>query len=124
MKLFAGCLLLFPFLANAIEPERVEVFAGEIDRRNSIVMVRLPGLAGRVVGLRGAGMILPMQVDAVGRGMFILPRLGKGKSVVFKVAPPPEEAKEVKAGRIKEKLRFQFEGRIATAINLKWFRLS
>ena len=76
LPIFAFCLFLFPVLCIASEPVRVVVFAGEFERRDSIVMVRLPGLAGRVVGFRGSGVRLPLQVDAAGQGVFIFPRVG------------------------------------------------
>jgi len=102
-----GIFFVMAFSVVAAEPVRVEVMAGEWERRDSIVEIHLPGLSGRVIGLQGAGVVFPMQVDHSGVGRFVVPYLSKGKSVTYEVVAAPKVAKAVVASKVRKKIRFQ-----------------
>ena len=74
-------------MAAAIPAQAAESVLGELTvdagahaRRQTPVTVDLPPeLAGRALWLRGPRLRLPLDVDAAGQGVFVLPALGKGK---------------------------------------------
>ena len=75
------------------KPATLTVQAGAFDRQNSPVPVKLPAeLAGKRFELRGPGGRLPLDVDAQGNGVFVLPALKQGKRASYQLRELRPEA--------------------------------
>ena len=84
---FAG-LLAFSNHVPAASALRLTVAAGDTDRRESIVAFDVPVIARDWRGLTDVtGKLVPFQVDAQGRGWFVLPELKRGATANFRLGP-------------------------------------
>ena len=85
--------------AKASAKTTVIVSAGDFDRQNTPVAVTLPPeLAGKPYELRGPGGPLPLDLDAQGAGVFVLPSLKKGKQARYQLVERKRPKLEAKAG--------------------------
>ena len=73
--------------------QKVTVFAGDFDRANTVVSFQLPESARNNNSLRDAsGDLLPLQVDAAGRAVYIEPSLKKGSRKTYTLARSRRES--------------------------------
>jgi len=116
---FAGCratalLLSLWFVHHSVQAASLRIAAGDFDREQTVVEVRLPEairMSGRLVG---EGVSLPLQVEADGRGWFILPKLARGATLELQVqAPAPQtlQALPLEAHRSGPAVEFTQRGR-------------
>ncbi|TLD69523.1 hypothetical protein FEM03_16300 [Phragmitibacter flavus] len=81
--------------ADPDAPRKITVSAGDVDRVESPVRFEVPGLSAGIYGLKSEGVQTVLQVDASGWGVMVEPKLAKGESKVYEIAPASmEEATE------------------------------
>lgn len=104
--------LMMPVFGWASEAVRISVFAGELDRVNSVVKFAAPGLGAGVYVLSGEGRKVVMQVDGEGLAVMVEPELAKGSSRTYEVSPASmaESRELVKVSDDGELLSFVGEG--------------
>jgi hypothetical protein len=97
------------------KPITVIVSAGDLDRQNTPVPLTLPAeLAGKPFELRGPGGRLPLDLDAQGAGVFVLPSLKKGKQARYQLHElkrPPKAAAGVEVVRDKDNVDVRVAGK-------------
>jgi hypothetical protein len=112
----------------------VTVTAGQFDRDRTPVSIALGAeAAGKVLALRdAAGTRLPLQADAEGRAVFVLPALKAGASATFNIdgtleAPAGVEARkgddhvEVAVGSA-VLFRYQMQGKLPAGVGQNYLR--
>lgn len=115
------CLAVLLILAACIfEPAAaqkavtVTVSAGALIRRQTVVSFTLPRTirAGSYKLLDKSGRAVPLQVDAAGQAVFVLPELAAGTTVSYRLEPGSQSTGSgVQVGKEKDQLRFTAGGR-------------
>ena len=109
-------LIVFNFWISDAHAEvaAIEVEAGNWSRSETLVHFPLPGFKNKTLSLRAkGGPMLPLQVDHEGMVTFILPKLAKGKTILYTIAPKgPSSQATILVKRVKDKLRFSHKDEI------------